>query len=138
MEQKPRNRWSTPVALTVLVLLVAAWVANALHLRRLERELALLSSAKLDEFQQPGEGGPAIGRMAADVVASKPWVFWGTPSGKISVYVEYADTNTIDGFEFFFTREASGVWTQTESGRCASEECTVRGKELLDALDAKF
>lgn len=130
-----------PVMLAVLALLCIAWGLNTLHLHRLERELSNLANEKLAEFRKDNAALGDISRMAADVVATKPFVFFGAPTGKISVFVEHeapGKTSAIEGYEFFMTRTSDGVWAQTESGRCNSAQCTLDGKKLLDALNAKF
>lgn len=140
-EQKKPSRLLAPAA-GLLVVLCLAWGANQWHLHALERELQAIADEKLAEFQAdapPTDG--VTSRMAAKVVVAKPYVFWGAPAGKVSVFVGHpgeAGEEHIEGFEFFFAREPNASWTQTESGRCASDECTLEGKALLDALAARF
>ena len=125
------------VAVTLLAGLCAAWAVNRVHLGRLERELGDITADKLAEFGA-GDGSPPPNRMATQVVVAKPYVFWGQPAAKLSLYVEHLNGSgetLIEGYEFFFARNADGAWTQTESGRCASEHCTLEGKKLLDSLD---
>jgi len=125
------------IALGTLASLCLAGAANQVHIHRLKGELQAVADEKLAEFRAesfPENGKPA--RIGAGVAVAKPFVFWGVPTGKVSVFLEHGDV--IEGFEYFFMRMAPMDWTQTESGRCSSEECTVEGKKLLDALGEKF
>ena len=126
----------------LLLVLAVAWGLNAWHIHRLEVELMALADEKIVEFQKESSTAtPESTRMAAAVVVAKPFIFWGTPAGKVSVFVGRTDTDGgehIEGFEYFFARNGDTSWSQTESGRCTSDQCTLDGKVLLDALGSQF
>lgn len=130
------------LSMPLLGLLCAAWAVNQWHLHTMQAGLQVLADEKLVEFQADTPEDPAhLTRMGAAVVVAKPFVFFGDPAGKVSVYVEETapdGESHMEGFEYFFARDDNGDWIQTESGRCASEACTTEGKKLLDALGARF
>jgi len=140
--ERTRRPYFLPVASALLVVICLAWAANQLHLRHLTSELQSLADEKMAEFEPNGEMAFASGdRMGAKVVVAKPYVFWGAPSGKVSVFIGHnqdGGAERIDGFDFFFARDAAAAWILTESGHCASDECSVEGKAVLDALNTSF
>lgn len=108
----------------------------------LSGELRAVADEKLANYraENPPPAGVSL-RLAADTVVSKPYLFWGMPAGKVSVFVEHRNMEgeeRIEGYEYFLSRGEGGEWRQTESGRCTSEECTREGKALLDAIGAQF
>ena len=118
----------------VLVFVILAWGANALHLRSLETELDELGHAKVAEFREDyKEPKPQIAHI---VTASKANLLFGDVTGKLQVYLQFdtGDDAKIEGFEFFYALQEDG-WVQTESGRCTSEECTQRGLALIKKLN---
>lgn len=143
METKAKRHSSVlRIAVPALVALCLAGAANQLHIHRLQKGLQVLADEKLAEFQ--AESPPELGgtaRMGAKVVVAKPYVFWGTPAGKVSVFIERPAEDGdahIEGFEYFFARNGAGEWTQTESGHCTSDSCTIEGKKVLDVLGKRF
>jgi hypothetical protein len=137
-EMKERRGWPLIVGVAILSSLCIAWAANQWQVHTLSGELDALAQAKIAEFRPSDKGLPTpIGRIAAEVVVSKPYVFFGLPVGKISVYVEHHVANSspkVDGYEFYYARQPDATWTQTESGHCASEQCSIDGKRVLDAF----
>lgn len=129
------GRW---IGVITMIVLAGTWGINQWHLAGLERELNALAQGRIEEFR-PTQKALTVetGRVGSEVVVSKPYILFGAPEGKISVYIEHprADTGPIvEGFEFFYVRESDASWTQTESGRCVSEQCQVDGKRVLDAF----
>ena len=125
-------------AALVLATLCAAWGFTQWEVHRLEKELRTLAQSKIEELR-PAEKGMRrfMGRIAAEVVVAKPYLIYGTPNGKISVYVEHPEPDddvTIEGYEFYYERRPDASWIQTESGRCVSEQCSKDGARVLDAF----
>jgi len=120
-----------------LLVLAAAAVLLAVYLLdtyRLEGELGLVADQRVAEAEAYlGDEG---GRVAASVVVSRAGIVVGQARGKVSVYVQRGDTGSIEGFEYYFERDGEGVWEQTGSGRCTSEQCTTEGLALMRALDS--
>ena len=129
----------TYIYVAALALSLGALTVNTLHVHGLERELQQIADAKIAEFkaEQP-ENSPAQLKLGASVVATKAYVLLGDVSGKVSVFLQRIvdGESHVEGFEFFFARDETGEWTQTESGRCTSEQCTQEGLRILRALDA--
>ncbi len=123
-----------------LLLAVGALAVNTVNVHSLERDLRRIADDKIAEFKaEEPENSLAQLRIGASVVATKAYVLFGDVTGKVSVYVQrnVEDVSHTEGFEFFFVRDDAGEWTQTDSGMCASEECTQEGLRILKALDAK-
>lgn len=119
---------------------VAVLAVNTVHVHGYERELQSIADKKIEVFQaEEPEGSLARLKIGASVVATKSYVVLGDVSGKVSVYLRHEDGTDqprMEGFEFYFARDAGGEWTQTESGRCTSDECTQEGLRVLRKLDA--
>jgi hypothetical protein len=127
------------IAPLVLMTLCVVWGMTQWEVHRLEKELHSLAQSKIEELRPPGKGlKDFMGRIAAEVVVAKPYLVYGVPTGKISVYVEHPGTigePKIEGYEFFYERRPDASWKQTESGRCVSEQCSKDGARVLDAFD---
>lgn len=137
-DENKHSGWTLRVGLVLLLTLAVSWGVSAFQLTFLEEELGELAQSKFDEFR-PAEKGLELSakRIGAEVDVARPYVLFGPAIGKISVYVEHqkdAEAPRIECYEFFYTRQGSGDWIQTESGRCASDQCTVDGKRVLDAF----
>lgn len=129
MVKSPRRVIIVTVGLSVLALyVVTLWDIN-----RLEQELQGIAVGKAQEAESYIT--EASGRVATAVVASRSAVVLGQARGKISVFVERGEAAQIEGYEYFFAREASGEWRQIESGHCTSEQCSIEGRKLMQALD---
>ena len=123
-----------------LALSLGALAVNTVHVHGLERELEGIADAKIAEFKaEEPEDLLARLKIGASVVATKTYVLFGDVSGKVSVFLQHNvdDESHLEGFEFYFTRNEAGEWTQIESGMCTSEECTQEGLRILRALDAE-
>lgn len=121
------------VLIIVGVMVVALFVIGQWDAFRLEAELQEIAHRKAVEAESLLEETPA--RVATAVVASRDAILLGQARGKISVYVERGESASIEGYEYFFERERNGQWRQTESGRCTSEQCSIEGRKLMQALD---
>ena len=124
---------------TALALSLAALAVNTVQVHGLENELQRIADTKIAEFKaEEPEDSLAQLNLGASVVATKAYVLFGDVSGKVSVFLQRIVDGEpqIEGFEFFFTRDEAGGWSQTESGMCTSEECTREGLRILRALDA--
>ena len=126
------------VGVVLLVALCLAWGVSAYQLSFLEKELDGLAHAKINEFRPTKKGlETSAQRIGAEVAVARPYILFGPAIGKISVYVEHTGSSKetrIEGYEFFYTRQGSEDWVQTESGRCVSDQCTIDGKRVLDAF----
>ncbi|MCF6285218.1 MAG: hypothetical protein L3K26_08505 [Candidatus Hydrogenedentes bacterium] len=137
-ETKKKNGWILIVGLSILASLCIAWGGNQWQLHALNKELDGLAQEKIATLRPSGKELPVpMGRIAAEVTVAKPYVLFGSPVGKISVYVEQkslGDSAKIVGYDFFYERQPDASWRETESGACASEQCSVDGKRVLDAF----
>lgn len=128
------------VVLFVFVVVLSG--ATMIRTHWLEKELKEVAVTKVREFRQEydREGAKGSARIGSRVAASRSFLIFGKPAGKISVFVarpsENGKVDFVETFEFFYERSEKG-WRQTESGRCTSELCTLEGKEVLDGLDKK-
>ena len=129
MVKSPRRFIIVVVGLCVL----AVYVVSHWDSYRLEQELEGIAARKAQEAETYLTETP--GRVATSVVATRSAVVLGEARGKVSVYIERGELAQIEGYEYFFAREASGEWRQTESGRCSSEQCSIEGRKLMQALD---
>ena len=124
---------------TALALSLGVLAVNTVQVHGLERELQTIADAKIAEFkaEEPGDS-PAQLNLGASVVATKAYILFGDVSGKVSVFLQRIvdGESHMEGFEFFFARDETGEWTQTESGMCTSEECTQEGLRILKKLNA--
>lgn len=129
--------WARRIEFTILGLLCGVWGLNQWHIHTLHGELRNLATQKIADVRpHPSPRDPDGGRIAADVVVAKPYIVFGSPSGKISVYVEHTrrgETPIVEGYDYFFIREVDATWTETDSGACASAQCGIDGKRALDA-----
>lgn len=118
---------------------LVAFVWNTIQVHGLESELQGIADEKIADFtaEEPDEIRAQL-QIGATVVATHAYVLFGEVSGKVSVYLQHneGDQSKMEGFEFFFERDESGIWTQTESGMCTSDECTKEGLRVLKALDS--
>ncbi|MCF6285217.1 MAG: hypothetical protein L3K26_08500 [Candidatus Hydrogenedentes bacterium] len=130
-----KNGWTLRIGGPVLLVLCAAWVVNQWHLRTLQGELDALVKTKIEAYRLQGA---EAGRIGASVVIAKPYVLFGSPVGKIAIYMEQhrvPDTPPlIHGYYFFFARQPDSSWRETESAYRAPSECAEEGKLVLDAL----
>jgi len=123
----------------LLVLVVVLWAAAMVQTHYLEKDLEELARIKVRDFKNEygRKGAKDYIRIGSRVAASRAFLIFGKPAGKVSVFVERPvanrTENLIETFEFFYERSQDG-WRQTESGRCTSELCTLEGKKVLDAL----
>lgn len=125
----------------MLAITVVAFGVNTVAVHGLEGELQVVADEKIQSFRDD-EPAEALARLkiGATVVVSKSYVLFGDPLGKVSVFLQHDDGSEdlhFEGYEFFFAREESGEWTQTESGMCTSEECTQEGLRILRKLNAQ-
>ena len=133
--QKPKTRLR--VGIVVVIVLAAAFVANAVHLHLLERDLQVVVNNKIQEFEKDNAQFTGEFRMASSAIVTKSLVLFGEVSGKSNIYRQALGDDQeakIEGYEYWYAREGED-WVQTDSGRCTSEECTVEGLKLLRALD---
>ena len=137
-DKKKKPGWTLAVGGAVLVCLCIAWGASQWQLHALNKELDALAQGKIAELRPSGKGLPTpMGRIAAEVTVAKPYVLFGAPVGKISVYMEHQKPDNslqIVGYDFFYERQPDASWRETESGACASEQCSIDGKRVLDAF----
>ncbi len=137
-DTKKSSGWILRVGVVFLVALCVAWGVSAYQLTFLEDELDGLAQSKIEEFKPAKKGlETSVKRIGAEVAVARPYVLFGPAIGKISVYVEHSGSENesrIEGYEFFYTRQGAADWTQTESGRCVSDQCTIDGKRVLDAF----
>ncbi len=135
---KENSGWTLRVGAVLLGTLCLAWGVSAYQLSFLEQELGGLAQAKIEEFRPTKKGlESSAQRIGAEVAVARPYILFGPAIGKISVYVEHSGSNNeprIEGYEFFYTRQGSEDWVQTESGRCVSDQCSIDGKRVLDAF----
>jgi len=123
-----------------LVFVLGIYGLNMLQVHGLEKELQGIADEKMAEYTglDPEHPDSQL-QVGAVVVATRVYVLFGDTSGKISMYFRNnsGDDTTITGLEYFYAKDESGEWSETESGTCSSEQCTEEGLRILGALKAK-
>lgn len=137
----------TKVLLAILVLLGFLWAVSYAQTRSLEKELSYVAEDKIREFVGADEGETL--EVAVPVITvSKRFVLFGKTTAKVAVYMRLLEPEDseddhassehgghhhhgdISGIEFLLDRE-NGVWIDTESGQCSSEQCQLEGKKAF-------
>lgn len=135
--EKERPNKRLIIGIVAIILLSIVWITNAVHLRVLERDLQVVVARKIAEFEKDNAEFTGEFRMASSVVVTKAYLLFGDIAGKSNIYrqalLDTVDTR-IEGFEYWYVRDGE-KWVETESARCTSEQCTVEGLKLLQALE---
>ncbi len=125
---------------TALFLVLGIYGLNMFQVHGLEKELHVIADEKLAEYAALDSEHPDSQlQVGVAVVATRAYVLFGDTFGKVSMYFRNSssDDTTITGLEFFYAKDESGEWSETESGTCSSEQCTKEGLRILGALNAK-
>lgn len=129
----PRKSLTLRIGLAALLTLAAAWGLGEWQVHRYEKELQALAQSKIETFRTP-ESAPYDGRIGSETVVSLPYLVFGPPTGKISIYLQYSteeNKSRIRGFDYFLVRDADATWNELESSACTAEKCQIDGKRVL-------
>ena len=110
------------VGLAIAAASLWAWTAYSQQI--LEGELHAIEQRCMEEVTQPGL------EMRAAVTVSRDWLVAGTARAKVEVFGRSGNSVTPHGFEFYYFKSGD-EWVREGSGRCSSEHCVLRAKEVF-------
>jgi len=121
------------ILVVVLALLAGIFVAHALRIGALRRELAQHAIGEIEAIRQDllSSGTP---QAATTTTVANKYLLLGETRGKVSVYVRFGSGEARSSpqvYEYFYVRR-DGEWILTESGRCTGAACQVRARKQFD------
>jgi hypothetical protein len=111
---------------TTLVALGGLWAWATYAQGRLEDEVFPLAEECAKEI-----ASPELETRSA-ITVSRDLLLAGTARAKVEVFGRKRDDASVvpQGFEFYYVKQG-GKWVREGSGRCSSEHCVVRAKEVF-------
>jgi hypothetical protein len=111
---------------TAIIGLGALWGWSTYSQGRLEAEMLPLAEACAKEIALPEL------ETRSAITVSRDLLLAGTARAKVEVFGrKVGDASVVpQGFEFYYVKQ-DGKWVREGSGRCSSEHCVVRAKEVF-------